>query len=437
MSTSPDDPEATYLPERYRQQVKAKKQRRLYKKLGTAVGVIVLFIVGYLLISGMLLAPLSSPPPANPVTPIPAMGVQTPAPGANVTAAVTPGYSIGSGISALHSKEVLPLDTAVSFIREEYPADTWTLVSVNLTDRYSGRTLYEFVILPGDRSSAETPFTVFEDAVTGDPFTRGQESARITQKQAQDLARKAFPEIQPELVRVRYSTSPDTVRAWNFMFVKGTSPLLTGSMDADTGLIPSFAYTIQKMGRPANPVLDMPAAQKIAKRYISDQNGPVAVNMSTGRYSPLGSPSDPVAGQYLFIFSRVVNDIPCDKDGFLVGVDAVKGEITAYERHWDSPDNAFSVTSEPLVLKREATFSALLRAKETYPESVSGLRIVSADIRWKDQHAYGVTPRLGSIPLAWKVTFDDDSIRANRSAQPAVAWVDAQTGSIIDFEYRH
>ena len=159
--------------------------------------------------------------------------------------------------------------------------------------------------------------------------------------------------------------------------------------------------------------------------------------MSEGRYFPLGSPSDPVAGQYVFIYNRIVNNIPCEDDGFIVGVDSVTGDITAYERHWNAPDNAFSVASEALVLKREATYAVLKQAKETYPESLNGLRIISADIKWKDPHLPGVTPRPGSIPLAWKVTFDDDIIRANNSAIPAVAWLDAQTGSILDFLYRH
>ena len=151
----------------------------------------------------------------------------------------------------------------------------------------------------------------------------------------------------------------------------------------------------------------------------------------------MGSPSDPMAGQYVFIYSRIVNDIPCEEDRFIVSVDSVTGDITSYERHWSAPDNAFSVASDPLILKREATFAVLQQAKEKYPEWVNGLRIVSAEIRWKDQHPVGITPRPGSIPLAWKVTFEDDFIRGNSSAIPAVAWVDAQTGSILDFEYRH
>ncbi len=437
VSTRPDDPDATYLPARYRQQVRIKKQRRIYKKLLAAGIVIVIFIVALFLLIGVLPVPQSSPPIKSPVTPTPSMGGQNPAPVMNVTVAVTPGYVLGTGISALPSKDVLTPEKAVSFLREEYPAETYTLNSLNLTDRYSGHTLYEFDIQPAAGSSTETRFVVFDDAVTGEPFTPGQDEAGITMGQAQDLARKAFPGIRPDQVRVRYSAGPDSGRTWNFRFVKSMTPILTGSMDAETGLISSFTHTIQKVARPTEPIIGQPAAQAIADRYISGKNGPVAVNMSEGRYIPLGYPSDPVAGQYVFIYNRIVNNIPCDDDGFIVGVDSVTGDITAYERHWNAPDNAFSVASEALILKREATYAVLKQAKETYPESLNGLRIISVDIKWKDQHPPGVTPRPGSIPLAWKVTFDDDIIRANNSAKTAIAWLDAQTGSILDFEYRH
>ncbi|MDP3565103.1 MAG: hypothetical protein Q8R70_11510 [Methanoregula sp.] len=437
MSTHPDDPDAPYLPERYRQQVRAKKQHRMYKKLVAAAIVIVVIIVAYLLLGSVLNVPFPSNPQKSPVTLAPAMGEITPIPAVNVTVAVSPGYGMGTGIPSLQSSDMLSADKAVSSFHEEFPRETYTLISLNLTDRYAGLLLYEFVVRPAERASTGTPFTVFDNAVTGEPYTPGQENARITVKQAQDSAKKAFFASQPDTVRVRYSASPDSGRTWNFVLVKGATPIITGTMDAETGLISAFSRTIQKMGRPAEPVLDMPAAQKNAERYISDKNGPVAVTMSEGQYIPSGTPSDPVAGLYRFTYNRVVNTIPCDKDGFILGVDSVSGEITAYERYWNSPDNAYSVTSEPIVQKREATFAVLQRAKEKYPESVSGLRIVSAEIRWKDDHSSGVTPRPGSIPLAWKVVFDDDSIRTNSAGEPAVAWVDAQTGSILDFEYRH
>ena len=437
MSTRSDDNDAPYLPDRYKQQVRAKKQRRIYKKLTAAGLVIVVFIVAIFLIISILPPASPSTPIQNPVTPVQTMAEQTPHSTGNVTAAVTPGLIMGTGISTLQSPDTLSLDKAEAFLREEYPGETYRIASANLTDRYNGHVLYEFTILPTVSSSTETRSTVFIDAVSGDPYTPGQQNARITATQAQDLAREAVPGIQPDNVRVRYQDSSDYGQVWNFIFVKDTAPVVTGSMDAETGMILSFTRVVKKWTRPAEPVIDPSAAQAIAERFIADRNGPVAINMSAGQYIPQGSPSDPVAGQYRFIFSRIVNEFPCDGEGFVIEVDSVNGDITSYERYWSAPDNAFSITSEPFVLKREATFAVLQQAKETKPESADGLRIESAEIAWKDQQTRGIIPRPGSIPLAWKVVFTDDVIRANRSAQPAVAWVDAQTGSILDFVYKH
>ena len=141
VSTRPDEQDATYLPARYRQQVRIKKQRRIYKKLLAAGIVIAFFIVALFLLIGVLPVPQSSPPIKSPVTPTPSMGGQNPTPVVNVTVAVTPGYVLGTGISPLPSKDVLSHEKAVSFLREEYPAETYTLISLNLTDRYSGHML--------------------------------------------------------------------------------------------------------------------------------------------------------------------------------------------------------------------------------------------------------------------------------------------------------
>jgi hypothetical protein len=91
----------------------------------------------------------------------------------------------------------------------------------------------------------------------------------------------------------------------------------------------------------------------------------------------------------------------------------------------------------PDVIRREATFAVMQKAREQFPADVAGLRIRSAEIRWKNKVPYGTVPRPGTIPLAWKVVFDDAVIRANASAEPAVAWVDVQSGDFISFEYRH
>jgi hypothetical protein len=92
---------------------------------------------------------------------------------------------------------------------------------------------------------------------------------------------------------------------------------------------------------------------------------------------------------------------------------------------------------DPLVTRSGATFAVLKKAQETYPASVDGLSIISAEIRWKDLPSQGSIPRPGSIPLAWKVLFTDEIIRAKPLPLPAVGWIDIQTGKIIDFNYQH
>jgi hypothetical protein len=77
------------------------------------------------------------------------------------------------------------------------------------------------------------------------------------------------------------------------------------------------------------------------------------------------------------------------------------------------------------------------KAQEIFPESVSNLRIISAEIRWKDMHQPGSMPRPGSISISWKVQFDDDIIRAQQWPVPATGWIDARTGKILDFYYQH
>ena len=437
VSTRSDDPNAPYFPERYRQQVRAKKQRRFNKKVIAACAVFVVLAAAYILLSGMIMSSPDNTSLPEPAAPSPSPGALTPEVVMNVTVTMTPDYAMGTGISTLRSSGMLPADSAISFLRQDFPSPAYTLTSVNLTDRYTGYTLYEFRIRPADNLSDEAGFTVFEDALNGEPYTPGEENARITAGQAKVLAGYAFFRLSPDRVRVRYSTSPETGRAWAFVLVKNTTTILTGSLDTDTGRLLSFTRFIDTAGRPSGPVLDMPAAQEIADRFIADQNGPVAVSTGGGQYLPRGSPEVPVAGQYIFVYKRTVQDIPCDEEGFTVGIDAVTGEVTGYERHWSVPDNAFSVLSDPLVLKRDASFAVLQRARETLPAPVSGLRVVSAELLWKDQHPPGVIPRPGSIPLAYKVQFDDDSIRADSSAVPAVGWVDSQTGSILEFRYRH
>jgi len=261
---------------------------------------------------------------------------------------------------------------------------------------------------------------------------------RITESQAKAIALAAFPGIPTGDMAVEQAATPDFGKVWRYTLRADTVVEVSGLIDADSGTVVTFNRTIGAGGRPQNPVLTMASARQIADSTINDRNNAIlSINMSDSRYVPLATPSGSVAGSYRFVYNRVIQDYPCDADGFVVSVDAVTGMVTEYVQHWQTPDNAFDVLEDPLVTKYDATFTVQAMAKSMYPSSISGLRIISADRRWKDQHDPATTPRPSSIPLAWKVVFDDDIIRAKAGAPPAVGWVDAHSGDLIGITYQH
>ena len=446
MNKNPKDSNITYLPQRYKRLIEAKKKRRQLKKIAVFCLGITICAVLYLVLNGMLTGSLKQTPvqlPPSPVSsaetvPISQPGELTTTLTRNVTVTKTPDIIIGEGVPFQSTRDMQSLDAATASLRFDYPAPAYILMSVNITDQYADRTLFEFRIKQVNTSPDDTGFSVFIDARTGDPYTLGQERARITADQAKTLISNAFILYHPEKVRIKYNNSPDSMQEWIFTLYRNNITILTGTLDTDTGHIVSFSSSIERQGRPANPALDSTAAQKIADRYIIDRNGfPLPLNMSVDRYDPLGFPDEAIAGQYVFVYNRILQDIPCDYEGFTISVDSVTGVVTEYHRRWSAPDNAFSLAVEPLVTHYEATYAVLDRSKQTYPASVNGLAIISAEIRWKDQRPPRSIPRPGSISTAWKVQFEDDVIREKQGSVPAVGWVDAQTGKILDFYYPH
>ena len=345
---------------------------------------------------------------------------------------------ISSGaLAAQQIPGVLLIDKATKYLREDYPATAYRLVSVDVQDTTTGIKLWLFSVKPAGSASA-TPATVVEmDASTGDLYTPAQESAKISSRGAKTIIGEAFDPLHPDRIRVRFIAGAGNPAVWNFSLYNGDSVTQAGSLDPDTGQITSFTRNPVSSGRPVSPVIDISAAQKIADNYIADKNGPVSINLSMSMYDPLGTPDTPVAGQYLFQYNRLVQGYPCDIDGFSLTVDSVSGEVTHYTRTWNTPEYAFAASPEPVVLRRDATYAVLKKAQDSYPGLSPGVKIISAEIRWKDDHPANIVPRPGSIPLAWKVVFDDELMRQQPGSVPAVAWIDAQTGTMLAFNYRN
>jgi hypothetical protein len=214
--------------------------------------------------------------------------------------------------------------------------------------------------------------------------------------------------------------------------------LARGSIDASSGETTAFVLIVPHTGRPAGPAIDTDKAKGIADQYISDHNGgPLPLNMTTEAYEDWGNATSPAAGRYILTYERIYQDFPVDTDRIVVSVDSVTGNVLAYDKVWTTPDFAFSDTDELAVGERDATFAVMEAAGIKYPLSVETVRIISADIRWDNLHPPGITQKPGSVPLAWKVVFDDAVIRADPSLPRGIGWVNIQTGNVTELEYRH
>jgi hypothetical protein len=149
-------------------------------------------------------------------------------------------------------------------------------------------------------------------------------------------------------------------------------------------------------------------------------------------------PGAKIAGVYVFVYKRIISDVPCDSDGLTLVVDSVAGTVVEYRKSWNLPENAVASLSEPAISKDAAIKTVQQEAMKIYPASAASLRILSAELRWKDHHNPDkIVPGSGSIPLAWKVQFDDEVIRAQQWPNPGTGWVDAQNGTLLEMYYRH
>jgi hypothetical protein len=381
-----------YLPARYKEAVRKKKQRRLLKKIALiAVGVIVLIGV-YIFLSGIL---TGTPQPTPSPTLLPAPAVTT----LQTTATTLP--------------TATPFRTAVptTGTTTKPPAETTV-------------------------TTTETPEPVLTARAGAYVTPKEDTTPKITEQQAKVIALAAFPSLPAGDMKVDLVTSPDFGQVWKYTLSADTTTEAYGLLDAETGMIVTFNRTIHSGARPQNPVLTIGNARQIADSTINSRNtGILSINMSDGRYVPLVTPSGNVAGSYRFIYNRIIQDHPCDTDGFIVSVDAISGAITEYVQRWETPDNAFMIAEDVVVPRYDATYTVQAKAKSIYPSSTP--HIISADVRWKDRHDPATTPRPSTIPLAWKIVFDDDIIRAKADPTPSVGWVDAQTGELLEIKYQH
>ena len=454
---TPDDFKP-YLPERYKQKVRVKQHRRQMRKIVSAAVIIVAIVAVIWFIaafSGISQQMVPASPSALPVMPDQAavttlVTQQSPAatlapapdsvtihPTPTVTVTSSTAYPIAPDVPVESINGSLSLLAAEAALRYYYPAETYTIISVNYS-KGSSRSLFGFTIRSKGTSAGSEESIVFIDAATGTPWAAGRETAAFPEEKVKGIVASTFSDTSTGTVRIWYHDSPDEGGVWRFILASGNMTLATGRVDAETGELLAFTRNIPSSGRAADPAILQERAQSIASKYVSDKNGGTPpLNLTTTRYEAWGTPSVPAAGQYVFSWERLYLDYPVDTDRITVAVDAVTGDVIGYDKRWTTPDYAFSQTVEQAIAQRDAIFTIMEAAKTVYPDTVESIRILSSELRWNNRHAPGTTQRPGSVPLEWRVVFDDDVIRASSSLPKGIGWVNIQTGNVTELEYRH
>ncbi|NMB78721.1 MAG: PepSY domain-containing protein [Methanomicrobiales archaeon] len=330
-------------------------------------------------------------------------------------------------------------DTAETLVRERFSFWDYDIASISLTDRYPGKILYACLLTPSANGYYHENRTIFINAATGEYYHPSEESAGITINQARASAREAFPGISADRISVFFDWDPDSdADGWTFRLITDNETLLEGQLDPDTGEVIRYHRIIPWSDRLDSPPVSADAALKAAAAEIQKRNSSLPLQLTAQQSTPLLGYGWPKGSRnYLFRYSRIIHGIPCERDGVSVEVDSA-GTILRYEKTWDLPEDAIATSPAPVFAGYDAEERVIAMAKERYPEMGGSMRILSRDLRWKDSgipvHAV-IAP--GSIPLAWKVVFDDEVLRAKSNPGTGTGWVDAQDGTLMDLVYRH
>ena len=314
---------------------------------------------------------------------------------------------------------------------------------VTITERPSGNVAAGCTMVPrtGLNSQKTIGFS-WSDISVFTPESAGNFSSSltttgtvITKEQAETLARKAFPHYSPDNIIMEYSDGGINSRIWKFDMRKDDQQLVLGSLDAYTGDLMDYNVVRHRLWEdpleiPHLAATSMDSAQVAAENEIRERTGGLPLKLVDSRVDQ--------DGNYFFNYRRVIQGVPCYKDGIIIAVEPGTGKVVMYSKTWYTPENAVAARSVPAISRDAAIALVEREAKACYPESSDSFRIESADLRWMDLYNQEkFLPASGVIPLVWDVRFDDATIRAWEFPIPEEGWVDAQNGTIRSMAYFH
>ncbi|MBP2144976.1 putative membrane protein YkoI [Methanofollis sp. W23] len=244
--------------------------------------------------------------------------------------------------------------------------------------------------------------------------------ADMNESAASAIVHAAVPAAETPIQGTLVGDAPDA-RVWEFEVSSKEQGSGVIGIDAKTGeVVYAYGEIADRAG--VNTGISMEEAGAIAGNSLKGEEVASTLAGPEVSYEPPHFAGD--IGRYRVAYTRVIDGIP-SLDGVTISIDPETGTVLKYHIYWDLPE---TIEPDPTPTLSAAEAGEILTAAMEERRGSEGMKVLSTELWWYDRGEGE------QISLAWKVEFEDDSIRSYET-DPASAWIDAHTGEELFLSY--
>lgn len=294
-----------------------------------------------------------------------------------------------------------------------------------------------------DENGSAAPTSPEATASPGATPAQPSSGGLLGEEEARSLAVAALEREMPGIRIERMVAEPYDVQTygdvWRFRVKAEDDPDLEGDIsvwiDAADGEMVYFLDG-RDYYRPADPSVTIEAAEEIANAYLRERKESSDVVKTVAVLSTVDTPLGSRNGPYHFVYQRSIDGVLCLYDGVTLDIDSIDGRVVSYHKAWRVSDNDTMTDPAPSITKDAAQDRVLAYLNATCGTDPGDIAVRSTGLLWYDlaaQHRRSQDPV--TVPLAWRVEFDDEWYRSQDPPRTATLWIDAHSGEVLSAAY--
>lgn len=138
------------------------------------------------------------------------------------------------------------------------------------------------------------------------------------------------------------------------------------------------------------------------------------------------------------MYRRSIDDVLCLYDKITLEIDSIDGRVVSYYKIWRVSDNDTMADPDPSITEDAAQERVLAYLNDTYGTDPGDIATRATELRWYDLAAqHRRSQESITLPLAWRIEFDDEWYRSQDPPRTAEVWIDAHSGEVLSAAYNH